>query len=241
MTADASRSLCVALDVPTVAEAYALASQLNGVAGVLKVGLELFCAQGPSVVAAVKAAAPASDIFLDLKLHDIPHTVARATTSVRGLGVRFLTIHASGGSSMMRAAVEAAGDDVTIVAVTMLTALSNDDVRAVGFADDAGATASRLAVLAQHSGVRALVCSPLELSAIRGVVGRDMHIITPGIRAHDAPADDQQRTATPADAMRMGSNMLVVGRPITRATDVRASAVSFLAAMSAPHTNQGAL
>jgi orotidine-5'-phosphate decarboxylase len=221
--------LCVALDVDTLSEATALATALVGKAGVLKIGLELFCGHGPSAVLAVAAAAPGTALFLDLKLHDIPHTVQRAVAQVRRLGVAWLTIHAAGGNAMMRAAVEAAAEDVNIIAVTMLTALSNEDVAAVGFAQDAGNSALQLAALARDAGVGALVCSPLEISKLRPL---GLTMVTPGIRASHA-GDDQQRTATAAQAFAAGSDLLVVGRPITRAVDPVLAADSLLAELKA--------
>jgi orotidine-5'-phosphate decarboxylase len=206
--------LCVALDVER-ARAIELARLLSGRAGVLKIGLELFCGHGPAVVRDIAAAAPHAQLFLDLKLHDIPHTVQRAVVQVRGLGVTWLTVHGAGGPSMLRAAVDAAGDQVNIIAVTVLTALSDDDLHAVGFADAAGPSALRLAGVAKAAGVGAVVCSPLELSSL-GRLGLTM--VTPGIRAGNSD-DDQQRTSSAAQAFAAGSDVLVVGRPITQAAD----------------------
>jgi orotidine-5'-phosphate decarboxylase len=194
---------------------------------VVKVGLELFCRYGPQVVNAVRGASDVG-LFLDLKLHDIPATVAGAAQAVAGLRPRFLTVHAGGGTAMVRAAVEAA-PEVDIAAVTVLTSLAAEDLSSIGFAAAPREAALRLAVLAVSAGARAIVCSPHEVAAIRAAVGPGITLITPGIRPAGAATQDQARVATPAAALAAGADLLVVGRPITGADDP-GSAAALIAA-----------
>jgi len=157
-----------------------------------------------------------SDIFLDLKLHDIPHTVSGAAKAVAHLAPKFLTVHASGGQAMVKAAVDAMPNTL-ITGVTILTSLSEQDVQEVGFASNALNSAVSLAKVATSAGAGAIVCSPLEISAVRSAVGKSAVIITPGVRpAEMVGSDDQQRTMTPEDAIAAGANYVVIGRPITQ-------------------------
>ena len=181
-----------------------------------KLGLEFFAALGSEGVRRIKGITEA-DIFLDLKLHDIPNTVAGATRQIADLNPRFLTVHASGGKEMISAAVTA-GPEIEIAAVTVLTSLGNQDLSEIGFKSDPLQSAVRLAVLAKSAGARAIICSPLEISAIRNAVGPELSIITPGVRpTSDIGGDDQQRTMDPKSAIAAGSTYLVIGRPITSA------------------------
>ena len=184
--------------------------------GVYKLGLEFFLTFGADGVNSIKNEFDV-DIFLDLKLHDIPNTVASAAKAIAAINPRFLTVHASGGHSMIQAAVEAV-PHIDITAVTILTSLSEDDLFHIGFAQSAMESVVSLADLAVHAGAKAIVSSPLEIEAIRSAVGDQPTIITPGVRpAGSAGSDDQVRTMTPKDAITAGANFVVIGRPITGA------------------------
>jgi orotidine-5'-phosphate decarboxylase len=209
-----------AADVP-LDEARRLWPLLSPSVGVVKVGLSLFVEHGPAAVEAFRAQGGA--VFLDLKLHDIPNTVGAAARSVARLKPQYLTVHASGGADMVRAAVDAA-PDVRIAAVTVLTSLDEADLAAIGLAGPALDAARRLALLAVGAGARALVCSPREVAAIRAEVGPDITLITPGVRPAGSDAQDQVRVATPQQALADGADLLVVGRPITGASDPAAAA-----------------
>lgn len=180
---------------------------------VYKLGLEFFLTHGQAGYKAVTDNCDA-DIFLDLKLHDIPNTVASATQAVKDLNPRFLTVHASGGSAMISAAAQAA-PNIDITAVTILTSLGEDDLFQIGFANPALESAASLAGLAVSSGARAIVSSPLEIAAIRNVVKDKALIITPGVRPATSQGDDQVRTMTPRAAIDAGADFVVIGRPIT--------------------------
>ena len=183
---------------------------------VFKLGLEFFLNFGAQGVRAITENSDAK-IFLDLKLHDIPNTVAHATASAALLKPFFLTVHASGGHEMIKAAVQAA-PQTKITAVTILTSLSEEDVKAVGFANDAMSSATKLAQLAVSAGAAAIVCSPLETANVRSVIGNETVIITPGVRPLSMVGkDDQTRTMTPSQAISAGANFVVIGRPITSA------------------------
>jgi len=183
---------------------------------VYKLGLEFFLNFGQAGVKAIQDVTD-SDIFLDLKLHDIPHTVGGAASAIQSLAPRFLTVHSSGGRDMVRAAVDAV-PGTSITAVTILTSLSEEDLFEIGYANNALESAVALATLSVKAGAKAIVCSPLEISSIRAVVAPEIEIITPGVRpATDAPADDQKRVMTPRDAIAAGASLLVIGRPITSA------------------------
>ena len=225
----ARERLAVALDAPSLGAAEELLRRLGGVAGWLKVGLELYTAAGP---AAVEAAARHGRVFLDLKLHDIPNTVAGAAAAATQIGVELMTVHASGGPAMLRAALEGAERGAAragvrrpaLVAVTVLTSLGAEDLARTGVPAAPEAQALRLARLAQEAGLEGVVSSPREAALLRRELGPDFRLVVPGIRPASAGADDQARTADPAEAIRAGADLLVVGRPITQAADPAAAA-----------------
>jgi orotidine-5'-phosphate decarboxylase len=208
--------IVLAVDTSDLATAIEWVKITQGLISVYKLGLEFFLNFGQEGVRAISDSTD-SDIFLDLKLHDIPHTVSGAATSISSLGVKYLTVHASGGSEMIAAAV-AAVPTTFVTGVTILTSLSESDVSAVGFKNNALDSAVGLAKLAVAAGARAIVCSPLEILAIRQGVGNEITIITPGVRPSDsAVSDDQKRTMSPQAAIENGANLVVIGRPITSA------------------------
>jgi orotidine-5'-phosphate decarboxylase len=210
--------ICAALDVPDLAAAERLARRLAGHVGSFKVGLELFVAHGPAAVDAVrKSGLP---IFLDLKLHDIPQTVENAARGVSALGVEYVTVHASGGTEMMKAARRAL-PRTKLLAVTALTSLALEDLDAIGLSRDA---VPRLAKLAVAAGADGVVCSPQEVAVLRKLLGPSAILAVPGIRPKGAAAGDQRRTGTPAQAVRDGASMLVIGRPLRDAPDPAAAA-----------------
>ena len=183
---------------------------------VYKLGLEFFLTFGHDGVSRMKSVTDA-DIFLDLKLHDIPHTVGAAASAVQSLKPRFLTVHAAGGRAMITAAVQAL-PTTDVTAVTILTSLSEEDLFEIGFANNALESAVSLARMSVAAGARAIVCSPLEIAAIRSSIGDDVHIITPGVRPEGSSgSDDQKRTMTPRAAIATGASYVVIGRPITQA------------------------
>ncbi len=224
------RRLCLALDVDSAAAALALVDELRDHVGIFKIGLELFIAEGPGLVRAVRD--QGVDVFLDLKLHDIPATVAAAVRRAVALDVRLLTLHASGGAAMMRAAVDAAAGRTTLLAVTALTSLSDADLNDVGVAMGADALALHLATVAATAGVPGVVCSPREVAAIKARAP-NLVAVTPGIRGASDRSDDQQRTMGPTEAIVAGADLLVVGRPIRTAPDRRAAAAAFVSAIDA--------
>jgi orotidine-5'-phosphate decarboxylase len=214
----------VAIDTTDLNEAKGWAKRLHGAVGGIKLGLEFFAAQGPAGVRAVTAAVPGLPLFLDLKLHDIPNTVAGAVRAVAPLGPRYLTVHAAGGPAMLRAAAEAAaksgGDRVRLLGVTILTSLDSVDLARVGFAEHAMAEhVASLAALARDCGLDGVICSPHETAALRRAMGPDFVLMVPGVRPAWSDAGDQKRVMTPAEAMRAGASHLVIGRPITKAAD----------------------
>jgi orotidine-5'-phosphate decarboxylase len=218
------------LDFPTLAEARPAAEALAPAVGVLKVGLELFVREGAAAVALGRALG--RDVFLDLKLHDIPETVERAVASAAALGARYLTVHAAGGASMLaRAAAQAARAPapLTLLAVTVLTSLDAADLAAQAIPGTARDHVLRLARLAWNAGVRGFVCSPAEARAMREALGPEALLVTPGIRPAGAEAGDQKRVATPATAIADGADLLVVGRPIRDAADPLAAAHAVVA------------
>ncbi len=219
--------IAVALDAPDVETAARWAHAVQRYVSVLKVGLELFCRHGPDVVTVVRGGT-GLDLFLDLKLHDIPNTVAGAAKSVARLKPAYLTVHASGGRDMVRAAVEAA-PDTKIAAVTLLTSLDAAALRVLGVAQEPADVVLRLASVAVEAGARAVVCSPHEVAAVRREVGQGITLITPGVRLAGADAQDQARVATPAQALADGADILVIGRPITGAADPGAAAAAIAA------------
>ncbi len=210
--------LIVALDVPTAAEALNLVDILGDTILWYKVGLELYLAEGSAIVQALKRRG--KRVFLDLKLHDIPNTVAAATRIAAATGADLLTVHAAGGSSMLRASVEAAAStSLKVLAVTVLTSMDRADLLAIGVPAEPAMQVQRLAGLALQAGVQGLICSPLEVTALRRTHGPAPLLVVPGIRGAGDDPGDQQRTASASDAIRNGASMLVVGRPITRAAD----------------------
>ena len=222
--------VAVALDAPDLETAARWAQAVTPHVSVVKVGLELFCRTGPSVVDVVRGGSGV-ELFLDLKLHDIPNTVAGAARSVARLGPRYLTVHAVGGPDMVRAAVEAA-PSVCIAAVTVLTSMTPQTLDAVGLAGPPLDAVRRLAVLSVEAGARALVCSPQEVAAVRAEVGPDVVLITPGVRPAGADLQDQVRVATPQQALADGADLLVIGRPITGAADPGAAAAALAAELT---------
>ncbi len=215
-----SDPIYVALDMTDAAEAASLAKRLHGHVGGIKLGLEFFVANGPGGIRAVSDAG--LPVFLDLKLHDIPNTVAGAMASAVALNPAIVTIHAGGGAAMMRAASEAARKakhPPLVIAVTVLTSLDDRDLDAVGQRSPALEQAVRLALLAKESGLDGVVCSPHEVAAIRARCGADFKLVVPGIRPASAALGDQKRVMTPAQAVAAGADHLVIGRPITQAQD----------------------
>lgn len=224
----------VALDMTNAAEAATLAKRLRGHVGGVKLGLEFFVANGPSGIRAVSDAG--LPVFLDLKLHDIPNTVAGAMTSAAALNPAIVTIHAGGGAAMMRAASEEARkakNPPLVIAVTVLTSLDDRDLDAVGQRPPALEQAVRLALLAKESGLGGVVCSPHEVAAIRARCGGDFKLVVPGIRPASTALGDQKRVMTPAQAVAAGADHLVVGRPITQAKDPVAAAQAIAAELRA--------
>jgi orotidine-5'-phosphate decarboxylase len=212
--------IIVALDYPDATAALQLVEHLDPALCRLKVGKELFTAAGPQLVAWL--AHEGYGVFLDLKFHDIPNTVAKACETASKLGVWMLNVHASGGSAMMhaaRAAVDKAAAPPLLIAVTVLTSLDQPALDEIGYAGDLSATVLRLAKLAQSCGMDGVVCSAQEAPMLRSELGAEFSLVTPGIRPADAGADDQSRVVTPAMAISNGSSYLVIGRPITQAAD----------------------
>lgn len=216
--------IAVALDAPDLLTLRTWAAATGPFVSTMKVGLEVFCRDGHAAVAAAReATAGECGLFLDLKLHDIPATVAGAARAVCALEPTFVTVHACGGEAMIAAAAEAL-PTTRIAAVTVLTSLSMDDLDRIGLAGPPESAVVRLAALAVGAGARALVCSPQEVAAVRAAVPADITLITPGVRPASGSADDQKRTATPQAALAAGADLLVIGRPITAADDPAAAA-----------------
>ena len=229
-------ALCVALDGSDRRWIHDMAETLAGEVGWLKVGLEAFAAHGPSIVASL--ADLDCRVFLDVKLHDIPNTVRRAAANCATAGVGMITVHASGGGDMLAAAVEgvrhaAPTAPPKVIAVTVLTSLDARSLREVGYAASVDDTVVRLARLARSSGVDGVVVSPREVHQVRTACGPDLLLVTPGIRPSGHGADDQKRILTPGDAVRQGADVLVVGRPITRAASPVAAARAIVREMAA--------
>jgi orotidine-5'-phosphate decarboxylase len=229
--------ILVALDVPDVARAVALADLLAPIIGGFKIGSELFTAAGPEIVRSLcRTNRP---VFLDLKFHDIPNTVARAVTNATRLGVQMLTLHASGGLEMMQAAEAAAQETARalgfapplVLGVTVLTSMDGQALEAVGQPPHVGRQVERLAGLAVKAGLRGLVCSPLELVALRQILPETIQLVTPGIRAASDAPGDQKRTLSAREAIEAGANWLVVGRPIYAAENPRTAAEKILASL----------
>ena len=226
--------IIVALDVPKANEALELAEELGPFVGAFKIGKQLFVSEGPDVVRKLKA--KGAQIFLDLKFHDIPNTVAKAVQSAIDMGVDMLTVHTAGGSEMLVAAENASNekakilgiDSPLILGVTVLTSMDDANLEELGIQEGTQGQVLRLAKLAASSGLRGLVCSPQEIKPLREELGEEIQLITPGIRAVSNPADDQKRTMSPAEAIKIGASWLVIGRPITLAANPRAAAIDIL-------------
>lgn len=224
--------LCIALDTHDIARARALARSLKGVAGMVKVGMEFFYAHGVPGYAAV--ASEGIPVFLDLKLHDIPNTVASALSALMRLEPlpAIVNVHATGGPAMLEAAARAVDRRAKLIAVTVLTSLSEADLAASGFGPAADLPMS-LARLAQGQGLDGVVCSPRDVSAVRSACGQDFLTVVPGIRPAGAGHGDQKRVSTPAEALAAGADILVVGRPVTGAADPAAAARAILQSLPA--------
>lgn len=221
--------IAVALDAPDLETAARWAGLITPHVSTVKIGLELYLRYGPEVVASVRGASGV-DVFLDLKLHDIPVTVAGAARAVARLRPGLLTVHAAAGAAAIRAAVQAA-PDTKIVAVTVLTSLSAADLDQIGLAAPVSDAVRRLAGLAVQAGARGLVCSAQEVAAVRAEVGPQITLITAGVRPAGSDAHDQARIATPEEALRAGADLLVIGRPITGAADPGAAAAALAASI----------
>ncbi len=217
MKSRAAEKIIVALDVPTAKEGLALIKSLLDAVGLFKIGLQQYTADGPALIR------QAGKVFLDLKLHDIPNTVAKAVEVADKLGVKMLTLHLSGGGEMIRAAVRARKSEMLLLGVTVLTSSNNETLREIGVAEETSDHVLRLARLGVENGIDGLVASPHEVRALRHEVGDKIKIITPGIRPAGADPGDQKRFATPREAIEAGADYLVIGRPITAAPDPRAA------------------
>jgi orotidine-5'-phosphate decarboxylase len=222
-------SIFVALDTPELERARTLARQLGGSVGGLKLGLEFFCANGPAGVRDISAAANLP-IFLDLKLHDIPNTVAKAVEALRPLDPAVLTVHAAGGRAMLEAAKAAAPASTKVVAVTVLTSLDWADLQSIGVASDPAEQVGRLARLARESGLDGIVCSGAEVAAAKRAWS-DGFFVVPGVRPKGAGAGDQKRVVTPRAALDDGASILVIGRPVTGADDPALAAKAIAASL----------
>ncbi|MBX2825401.1 MAG: orotidine-5'-phosphate decarboxylase [Gammaproteobacteria bacterium] len=219
--------IILALDVPTADEALVWMERMKSHIGCFKIGLQLFCAHGPELVR--QASELGTPVFLDLKLHDIPNTVASAIKSLHGLDIKFLTIHTQGGPAMIEAAREAIGDSPTqLLGVTILTSLDDPQVSALGYSNNASDQAIHLATMAGQSGLDGFVCSPLEAAAIRDAVPGIKALVTPGVRPAGADQGDQSRVTTPEQAITNGATHVVIGRPILNAENPEAVAQSLL-------------
>src|SRR5438128_2491416 len=232
--------IIVALDVPSADAALELARKVAPFVGAFKIGSELFTSAGPEIVRRVRAAGAA--VFLDLKFHDVPNTVAKAVAAAVRLDVQMLTVHAAGGAEMMRAAEGSAqqaastaeGDAPLVLGVTVLPSMDNRGLDAIGCEAQVGKQVERLARLAVEAGLRGLVCSPLEIVALRQMLPEKMQLVTPGIRIGIEKADDQKRTLSPTEALLAGANWLVIGLPIYAAENPRAAAEKILSALTLP-------
>jgi orotidine-5'-phosphate decarboxylase len=230
--------IIAALDVPTAEQALKLAQQIAPAVGAFKVGGELFTAAGPDIVKKIRATGAA--VFLDLKFHDIPHTIAKAVAAATRLDVQMLTIHTSGGLEMMQAAEKSAQQTANqaglnaplVLGVTVLTSFNSDTLAETGCTANVGTQVERLATLAVKASLRGLVCSPLEIADLRQFLPPHIQLVTPGIRTGSEKADDQKRTLTPREAIQAGANWLVIGRPIYAAENPRAAAEKILESIS---------
>jgi len=229
--------IIAALDVPTADQAIDLANEIAPVVGAFKIGSELFTSAGPAVVRQIRATGAA--VFLDLKFHDIPNTVAKAVAAATRLDVQMLTVHTSGGLEMMRAAelsaqqtaLQSGRNPPLVLGVTVLTSLDKQALSEIGCGDNIGRQVERLATLAIKAGLRGLVCSPLEIAGLRQILPAKIQLIVPGIRIGNEEPDDQKRTLTPRQALDAGADWLVIGRPIYAATRPREAAEKILASL----------
>lgn len=234
-----AKKIIVALDVNTKDEAFSLIRQLEGVE-IFKVGLKLFTAEGPSLLEEIRALGKKA--FLDLKLHDIPNTVAGAAKMATRHGVHMLTLHASGGREMMEKAVESASQEAEkenrakpiLLAVTVLTSLKSEHLEEIGMTADPGRQVLRLANLARESGVEGVVCSPQEIEMVKRELRSDFLVIAPGIRPSWSAAQDQKRIMTPSQAIQKGADYMVIGRPITQAPSPHEAFLKILEELSEP-------
>ena len=230
--------IIVALDVPSAEKALKLAEELLPVAGGFKVGSELFASAGPDVVRKLRGLG--APVFLDLKFHDIPNTVAKAVAAAVQLDIQMLTVHTLGGTAMLKAAEQVAQESAwrlghtppLVLGVTVLTSMDSNSLSEVGLDPNVSRQARRLANMANHAGLRGMVCSPREVAEIRQMVPASTQLVTPGIRAESDPPDDQKRTLTPREALALGANWLVIGRPICAAENPCAAAEKILASLA---------
>jgi orotidine-5'-phosphate decarboxylase len=230
--------IIVALDLPSADAALSLARELAPAVGAFKIGGELFTTAGPGIVKAIRDTGAA--VFLDLKFHDIPNTVAKAVAAATRLDVQMLTVHTSGGTAMLKAAEKSARDAAQslgrpvplVLGVTVLTSMDSNELSEIGFQPNVAHQVERLATLAVQAGLRGIVCSPLEIADLREIIPREMQLVTPGIRAGADQPDDQKRTLTAAEAMAAGANWLVIGRPICSAKNPRAAAEQILSTIA---------
>ena len=229
MKSSLAEKIIVALDVATRKEALKLMNLLSGAVGIFKIGLQRYTADGPALVRAAHSLGP---VFLDLKLHDIPNTVAKAVESADKLGVKMLTLHLSGGSEMVRAAVAARKSGMLLLGVTVLTSSSDETLKEIGVSETTKEQVLRLARLGVANGIDGLVASPHEARMLRDEFGDKIKIVTPGIRPAGTEAGDQKRFTTPREAIEAGADYLVIGRPITAAADPRAAAERIVAELA---------
>jgi orotidine-5'-phosphate decarboxylase len=230
--------IIVALDVPTGEQAFKLAEQLAPVVGGFKIGSELFTSAGPQIVKRIRGLGGA--VFLDLKFHDIPNTVARAVAAAVQLDVQMLSVHTSGGREMLKAAEQVAQEGAwrlghappLVLGITILTSLDTHGLSEIGLDPNVSRQVRRLANMANQVGLRGLVCSPREVAELRQSLPASMQLVTPGIRSGNEPGDDQKRTLSPKEAISLGANWLVIGRPICARENPRAAAEEILASIS---------
>ena len=225
--------IIAALDVPDAEGALKLAEAIAPAVGAFKIGKELFVSAGPDIVKRVRDTG--ASVFLDLKFHDIPNTVAKAVASAVRLDVQMLTVHTCGGTAMLKAAVKAAGDGPLVLGVTVLTSMDENDLTEVGVQQSPADQVLHLAQLATQAGLKGLVCSPKEIAPLREVLPPAVQLVTPGIRPAGSDSDDQKRVMTPAKAMNAGANCLVIGRPIYAAENPRQAADDILSSLSDNH------
>jgi orotidine-5'-phosphate decarboxylase len=230
--------ILLALDLPSADQALKLVQDVAQVCGGFKVGSELFTIAGPDIVRRIRSLG--ASVFLDLKFHDIPHTVAKSVAAAVNLDVQMLTVHASGGTAMLQAAEHAAQAAASrlgrppplVLAVTVLTSFDGNALSEIGLGPSVNHQVCRLASLANRAGIRGLVCSPQEVAELRQILPATTQLVTPGIRAASDSADDQKRTLTPKEALSLGANWLVIGRPIWATQQPRAAAEKILASLA---------